>query len=76
MLCVSQKGKVVEDEYCSEARKPETSRPCADATECEYRWYASEWSAVSSFTDFFSSTYAYSLENESVGLPVYLEILY
>lgn len=66
VLCVSQKGKVVEDEYCSEARKPETSRPCADATECEYRWYASEWSAVSSFTNFLSSMFACSLERNII----------
>lgn len=66
MLCVSQKGKVVEDEYCSEARKPETSRPCADATECEYRWYASEWSAVSSFTNFLSSIFACSLQRNII----------
>ncbi|KAK4313128.1 hypothetical protein Pmani_015500 [Petrolisthes manimaculis] len=46
-LCVSQKGKVVEDEYCSQIRKPQTSQPCVDATECEFRWYASEWSACS-----------------------------
>ncbi|XP_069951755.1 papilin isoform X1 [Cherax quadricarinatus] len=47
VLCVSQKGKVVEDEYCSLTRMPPVTRNCTDATECEFQWYASEWSACS-----------------------------
>ncbi|XP_042237860.1 papilin-like isoform X4 [Homarus americanus] len=46
-LCVSQKGKVVKKEFCSAARMPPTSRNCTDATECEFRWYASDWSVCS-----------------------------
>nr|XP_045610870.1 papilin-like [Procambarus clarkii] len=46
-LCVSQKGKVVKDEYCSASRMPPVSRNCTDAAACEFRWYASEWSACS-----------------------------
>lgn len=47
VLCVSQKGKVVKEEYCSAARKPEITRSCSEIVSCEYKWYASEWSECS-----------------------------
>ncbi|XP_063871699.1 papilin-like isoform X8 [Scylla paramamosain] len=50
VLCASKKGVVVNEEYCSPARKPEAIRTCpkAEIVPCEYKWYASEWGECSS----------------------------
>ncbi|XP_066978000.1 papilin isoform X20 [Macrobrachium rosenbergii] len=47
VLCVSNKGKVVDEDFCSTYRMPEVKRACNLSTICEYRWYASEWSECS-----------------------------
>ncbi|KAK7073727.1 hypothetical protein SK128_001458, partial [Halocaridina rubra] len=47
VLCVSNKGTVVDSEFCSSERMPETKRNCSLSTICEFRWYASEWSECS-----------------------------
>ncbi|XP_064108154.1 papilin-like isoform X7 [Macrobrachium nipponense] len=47
VLCVSNKGKVVDEDFCSTYRMPEINRACNLSTICEYRWYASEWSECS-----------------------------
>ena len=45
--CVSPKGKAYADEFCHAYRKPDLTRPCADAAPCEFSWYASQWSDCS-----------------------------
>ena len=34
------------EEFCHAYRRPESSRPCIDATACEFAWFASQWSSV------------------------------
>ncbi|XP_068234682.1 papilin isoform X9 [Palaemon carinicauda] len=48
VLCVSNKGKVVDEDFCSLDRMPDIKRVCNLSTICEFRWYASEWSECSS----------------------------
>ncbi|KAK2706695.1 hypothetical protein QYM36_014662 [Artemia franciscana] len=48
VLCVDPAGSVVNETFCQALRRPDTERPCADATLCEHGWHATEWSECSS----------------------------
>lgn len=45
--CANQEGKVYDDEYCQADRKPELQQECLDVSQCEYSWFATQWSDVS-----------------------------
>ncbi|XP_063603126.1 papilin-like [Penaeus indicus] len=47
VLCVGQRGSVLPVDFCEAARRPPNTRNCSDVTDCEFRWYASEWSQCS-----------------------------
>lgn len=44
--CATQEGNVHPDEKCDSDKRPELTRECEDVQNCEYRWYASQWSEV------------------------------
>ena len=41
-------GNVYEDVYCQQNRRPETKQDCLSSKPCEYSWYTTQWSQVSS----------------------------
>ncbi|XP_035723305.1 papilin-like isoform X5 [Vespa mandarinia] len=45
--CATQDGTVHPDDKCDLDKKPELIRECEDIQNCEYRWYASQWSECS-----------------------------
>ncbi|XP_034936854.1 papilin isoform X2 [Chelonus insularis] len=45
--CTTQDGTVYPDDKCDPDKKPELTRECESAKDCEYQWYTTQWSECS-----------------------------
>lgn len=45
--CASKSGQIYNETFCANRQLPELSRPCKQTTECDFQWFASQWSKCS-----------------------------